>query len=388
VDLHVHVDVDVDVDVDVNEPQPSPAQPPIHPGKSHFNNRFIDFPAFAATQHATTGKLPRQLARRPNVIRTRLTELCGIEHPVVGGAMAHLSDALLVGAISEAGGLGVLASANYKTADEFRAELKKIREVTAKPYAVNLNLFPMMRPIDNMEYLDVLCDEGCTVVETSGHELPEELTGTLKARGLVWIHKCVLPRHAQRAERMGADAVTVVGYENGGATGRWDIGTMVLVPAVIEAVDIPVIGGGGVVDGRGLAALLALGASGVIMGSRFVLAQECNVHENVRKLLCDASITDTMLVMRAIGATHRVIANQAARDLAEVEASPDAGLEDILPFVLGEKSREVYFDGNVDAGMCYISQAVGLMPTVKTAASIVHDTVAEAEAILKRLSPG
>jgi nitronate monooxygenase len=320
------------------------------------------------------------------MIRTRLTERCGIEHPIVGGAMAHLSDARLVGAISEAGGLGVLASANYKTADEFRAELKRIREITAKPYAVNLNLFPMMRPIDNMEYLDVLCEEGCTVVETSGHELPPELTEAVKARGLVWIHKCVLPRHAQRAERLGADAVTVVGYENGGATGRWDIGTMVLVPAVIEAVDIPVIGGGGVVDGRGLAALLALGAEGVIMGSRFVLAEECRIHDNVRRMLCDASVTDTMLVMRAIGATHRVIANEAARRLAEIEARPDAGLEDVLPFVLGEKSREVYFDGNVDAGMCYISQAVGLMSSVKPAAAIVQDSVAEAEAILGRLT--
>ncbi len=319
------------------------------------------------------------------MIKTRLTELCGVEHPIVGGAMAHLSNARLVGAISQAGGLGVLASANYKTADEFRAELKQIRAVTSKPYAVNLNLFPMMRPIDNMEYLDVLCDEGCTVVETSGHELPEELTSAVKARGLVWIHKCVLPRHAQRAERMGADAVTVVGYENGGATGRWDIGTMVLVPAVIEAVDIPVIGGGGVVDGRGLAAVLALGAAGVIMGSRFVMAEECAIHDNVRKLLVDANITDTMLVMRSIGATHRVIANEAARNLAAIEVSPDVGLEDLLPFILGEKSREVYFDGNVDAGMCYISQAVGLMPSVKAAAAIVQDTVDQAEAILKRL---
>lgn len=320
------------------------------------------------------------------MIRTRLTELCGIEHPIVGGAMAHLSDARLVGAISEAGGLGVLASANYKTAQEFRQELRRIRQFTTRPYAVNLNLFPMMRPIDNMEYLDVLCEEGCTVVETSGHELPPELTQAVKARGLVWIHKCVLPRHAQRAQRLGADAVTVVGYENGGATGRWDIGTMVLVPAVVQAVDIPVIGGGGVVDGRGLAALLALGAEGAIMGSRFVLAEECAIHDNVRQMLCDASVTDTMLVMRAIGATHRVIANEAARRLAEIEARPDAGLEDVLPFVLGEKSREVYFDGNVDAGMCYISQAVGLMSSVRPAAAIVQESVAQAEAILGRLS--
>lgn len=319
------------------------------------------------------------------MIKTKLTDLCGIEHPIVGGAMAYLSNANLVGAISEAGALGVLASANYQTADEFRAELKKIRTITAKPYAVNLNLFPMMRPIDNMEYLDVLCDEGCTVVETSGHELPEELTKTVKDRGLVWLHKCVHPRHAKRAVAMGASAVTVVGYENGGATGKWDIGTMVLIPTVVEAVDVPVIGGGGVVDGRGLAALLALGAEGVIMGSRFVMAEECDIHENVRKKLLESTAFDTLLVMRSIEATHRVIANEAARKVIEIESQPNVELTDLFGLISGVKSREVYFNGDVDAGMCYMSQGVGLMSEIKSAKAIVEDTISKAESILARL---
>jgi nitronate monooxygenase len=319
-------------------------------------------------------------------MKTALTELCGIEHPIVGGAMAYLSDSRLVGAISDAGGLGVLASANYPDRDAFRTALREIRAITAKPIAVNLNLFPMMRPIDNLDYLGVLIEEGVRVVETSGHELPEDLTSAIKSNGLVWIHKCVHPRHAQRAERMGADAVTVVGYENGGATGKWDIGTMVLVPAVREAVSIPVIGGGGVVDGRGVAAVLALGAAGVIMGSRFVLAEECAVHANVRKLLCEASCFDTMLVMRAIGATHRVIANEAARKVAELESRPNVELGDLLDYIVGAKSREVYFDGKIDAGMCYISQGVGLMPTVKSCRAIIGDAMAEAQSILSRLA--
>lgn len=320
------------------------------------------------------------------MLKTALTELCGIEHPIVGGAMAYLSDWRLVGAISEAGGLGVLASANYADRETFRAELKRIKGVTTKPYAVNLNLFPMMRPIDNLDYLQVLLEEGVKVVETSGHELPEELTSALKSNGLVWIHKCVHPRHAQRAERMGADAITVVGYENGGATGKWDVGTMVLVPAVLQAVNVPVIGGGGIADGRGLAAVLSLGAAGAILGSRFVLADECGIHENVRKLLCDAGCFDTMLVMRSLGATHRVIANEAARRVAEVESKPDVQLDDLLDYIVGAKSREVYFEGKVDAGMCYMSQAVGLMPTVKSCRDIIEGSVAEAEAILKRLT--
>jgi NADH:quinone reductase (non-electrogenic) len=318
------------------------------------------------------------------MIRTKITELCGIEHPIIGGAMAYLSDARLVGAISEAGALGVLASANYQTGEEFRAELRRVKAITSKPYAVNLNLFPMMRPIDNNDYLEILIEEGCGVVETSGHQLPKDLTSAIKAAGLTWIHKCVHPRHAQRAEAAGADAITTVGYENGGATGKWDIGTIVLVPTIMEAVKVPVIGGGGVADGRGLASLLALGAEGVIIGSRLVLAEECAIHENVRKLLIDSSAFDTTLVMRSIEATHRVIQNEAALKVQEIEARENVELADLLDYIAGAKSREVYFDGNLKAGMCYMSQGVGLMKSVQPTKVIIEEMMTEAEAIFAR----
>lgn len=318
------------------------------------------------------------------MLKTKITELCGIEHPIIGGAMAYLSDAKLVGAISDAGALGVLASANYQSREEFREELQRVKAITSKPYAVNLNLFPMMRPIDNNDYLEVLLDEGCPAVETSGHQLPEELTSAIKASGVTWIHKCVHPRHAQRAVKAGADAITVVGYENGGATGKWDIGTIVLIPTVMDAVDVPVIGGGGVADGRGLASLLALGAEGVILGSRFVLAEECGIHENVRKLLIDSGTFDTTLVMRSIEATHRVIKNDAALKVQEIEGRDNVELGDLLDYIAGAKSREVYFDGNLDAGMCYMSQGVGLMKSVKPARVIIEEMVAEAEAIFAK----
>jgi nitronate monooxygenase len=318
------------------------------------------------------------------MLRTRITDLLGIRHPIVGGAMMYLTKAPLVAAISEAGALGVLASANYRTREEFREALQEVKALTSKPFAVNLNLFPMLRPIDNADYLGVLLEEGVRVVETSGHELPEELVAAIKGAGLTWIHKCAHPRHAVKAERMGADAVTVVGWENGGATGKLDVTTMVMVPATVDAVKVPVIGGGGVADGRGMAAVLALGAEGVIVGSRFVLAEECPVHPDTRQALLQAGILDTTLVMRSIGMTHRVLLNEAARRVREIEEKGGNGLEELLPYITGEQARKVYYDGDTGAGMNYISQAIGLMHDVKPAAAIVAEMAAQAEAILRR----
>ncbi|RME21113.1 MAG: nitronate monooxygenase, partial [Deltaproteobacteria bacterium] len=196
------------------------------------------------------------------MFRTRITEMFGIEYPIIGGAMMHLAKVEYTAAVSEAGGLGVLASANYKDMGEFREALRKIKELTKKPFAVNLNFFPALNQIDNNLYLDVMIDEGVKIVETSGHKAPEEIVGRIKEAGMLLVHKCVGVRYAKKAEKIGADAVTVVGYENGGATGNLDITTLCLVPRVVDEVSIPVIGGGGVSDGRTMAAVLALGAEG------------------------------------------------------------------------------------------------------------------------------
>lgn len=320
------------------------------------------------------------------MFKTKITELLDIEYPIIGGTMMFLSRAPLVAAISEAGALGVLASAIYKTRDEFRDELKRIKDLTDKPVAVNLCLFPMIRPIDNQDYLDILLEEGIGIVETSGHGLPKELVSAITSSGLKWMHKSAAVRHAIKAERMGADAVTVVGYENGGATGKYDVTTMVLVPATKEAVSIPVIGGGGVVDGRGLAALLALGADGIIFASRLVLAEECGIHENTQKALINASVYDTTLVMRAIGATHRALKNEAAMKVYEMDEKGE-GLNDMLPLILGTQSEKVYFDGQTEVGMNYISQGVGLMNEVKPAAEIIHEMVEQAAGIFSQFRP-
>ena len=245
------------------------------------------------------------------MFQTQLTRKLGIEYPIVGGTMMWISDPEFVAAISNAGGLGILASAMYQTKEDFAKAVDRVFELTKKPFAVNLNLFPMMRPIDNSEYLDVLVSRGVKIVETSGHSAPEDLVGRFKQADMTWIHKCVGVRYALKVQSMGADMVTVVGYENGGATGTLDIGTLVLVPRVVESLSIPVIGGGGVTDGRSFLALLALGAQGVIIGTRLLTTKEAPIHENLKQALVNASELDTMLIMRTIGATHRVWANAA-----------------------------------------------------------------------------
>ena len=177
------------------------------------------------------------------MFKTRFSELLNIKYPIVGGAMMWISNAEFTAAISNAGGLGILASAIYQTRDEFARAVDRVFELTDKPFAVNLNLLPMRRPVDNNDYLDVLVEKGVKVVETSGHSAPVDLCDRFKQAGLIWMHKCVGIQYALKVEKMGADVVTVVGYENGGATGKLDIGTLVLVPRVAESIKVPVIGG-------------------------------------------------------------------------------------------------------------------------------------------------
>src|SRR5271157_3572738 len=243
------------------------------------------------------------------MFQTRVTNLLDIKYPIVGGTMMWISTPEFTASISNAGGLGVLASAMYSTSQQFAAAVDRLLDLTDKPFAVNLNLFPAMRPIDNNEYLDVLLQKGIKIVETSGHSAPEELCARFKDAGMTWIHKCVGLRYALKVQEMGADIVTVVGYENGGATGKLDIGTLVLVPRVADSVRVPVIGGGGVCDGRSFLAVLSLGAEGVIMGTRLLATQEAPIHDNLKQALLKAQEVDTRLIMRSIGATHRVWEN-------------------------------------------------------------------------------
>lgn len=319
------------------------------------------------------------------MIRTRITEMLGVKYPIVGGCMMWITTPEFVASISNAGGLGILASAIYKSKEEFADAIDRVHELTDKPYAVNINLFPALAPVDNKEYVEVLVDKGVKIVETSGHSAPADLCGRFKEAGMTWIHKCVGVRYALKVQEMGADIITVVGYENGGATGRLDIGTLVLVPRVVEAVDLPVIGGGGVSDGHGVLAVLALGAEGVIIGTRILATKEAPIHDKLKQALVQASELDTMLIMRSLHATHRVWTNAAAQKCAELEAK-SADPAEIFNVVGGTNTKRMYEEGDLDAGVLSCGQGVGLMHDIPSMQELLDRMMSEAEAVVNRFA--
>ena len=318
------------------------------------------------------------------MFQTQITRMLGIKYPIIGGTMMSISKADFVAGISNAGGLGILASAIYQTKEEFGEAIDRIKELTDKPFAVNINLFPSMRPINNDDYVDVLVEKEVKIVETSGHSAPKDLCARFKDAGMTWIHKCVGIRYARKVEKMGADIVTVVGYENGGATGKLDIGTLVLIPAIKDAIDLPVIGGGGVSDGRGVAAVMSLGAEAVIIGTRLLLTKECPIHDNLKQALCNASELDTILIMRSIGATHRVWNNEAAQKCLEIEKAK-GDFEEILSVVAGDKARSMYSDGDINLGVIALGQGVGLIHDIPTIKELFDRIMGEARQRVSQL---
>ena len=317
------------------------------------------------------------------MFETKITKILGIKYPIIGGTMMWISYPEFVADISNAGGLGILASALYSTKEEFSKAIDKLQKLTDKPFGVNINLFPTMRPIDNNEYVDVLVEKGVKVVETSGHSAPVELCKRFKDAGMVWIHKCVGIRYALKVQDLGADIITVVGYENGGATGRLDVGTLVLVPSVVDAVKLPVIGGGGISDGRGLLALLSLGAEGIIIGTRLLITKECPISDALKQALVKASELDTRLVMRSINATHRVWANAAAEKCAQLEAEK-APAEEIFKVVSGENAKQMYDGGDIDSGIISCGQGIGLSHDIPSVQELFDRIINEAREISQK----
>jgi nitronate monooxygenase len=242
-----------------------------------------------------------------------------------------------------------------------------------------------MQPIDNNEYLDVLLEKGVKIVETSGHSAPEDMCQRFKKAGLVWIHKCVGVRYAQKAESLGADIITVVGQENGGATGKLDIGTMVLVPRVVESLKVPVIGGGGVATGESFLAVLALGAQAVIIGTRLLMTKEAPIHDNLKNALIKASELDTMLIMRSLEATHRVWISPAAQRCLELE-NTHGDIVEVLQIVSGERAKIMYGQGDLSAGIISCGQDVGLSHDIPTVKELFDRIIEQASVVAKRLA--
>jgi NAD(P)H-dependent flavin oxidoreductase YrpB (nitropropane dioxygenase family) len=316
------------------------------------------------------------------MLSTVLTERLGIKYPIVAGAMMHISKPGFVAACCNAGGLGVLASAIYRSPEEFRDALKELKDLTDKPFCVNINYFPALKPTDNRRYLEILAEEGIKFIETSGHKAPEEDIPFIKESDFTWLHKCAGVRYAVKAATVGADMVTVVGYECGGATGRYDIGSMVLIPSTVSAVDIPVIGGGGVSNGKGLAAMLCLGAVGVIMGTRLLVSEECPVHPRVKEALINASLLDTAIIMRSVNATHRVWINEMANRIIELEAAK-SDLNVLIEVAQGSNTKRLIDEGELNVGTISCGQGIGMIDRIEPVKEIFDSMADEASRILK-----
>jgi len=318
------------------------------------------------------------------MFKTRITELFGIEHPIVGGCMMHISGPEFVAAISNAGAMGMMASAMFDTQEKFRQAVRRVKSLTDKPFGVNLSLFPALRPIDNDLYVDVILDEGVPVVETSGQRPPAEMLARLRASGVKTMHKCVSARHALSAQKAGVDAVTVFGSEGGGHIGELGLSTMALVPRAADLLEIPLLAAGGIADGRGLLAALALGADGVTVGTRLLVTEECPIHENLKQALIGATEMDTLPILGSLHNTLRAWKNPAALKVAELEAR-QADMWEILPIVAGTESRHMYEEGDVEAGVIACSQSIGIVGQIKPVADVIEEMVREAVEIHGRL---
>ncbi len=319
------------------------------------------------------------------MIKTKVTEILGCKYPIITGTMANITNPEFVAACSNAGSCAVLASANYKTPEELGEAIRKTQSLTNQPFAVNINLFPALMPQDKLEkYVDATLAEGVKIIETSGHKAPEHLVPKFKESGAKWIHKCAGVRYAMKGASLGADIITVVGYENGGATGTLDIGTLVMTPSVVDALNVPVIAGGGISDGRGVAAVLALGAEGAIMGTRMMVTKECPIHDNLKQAFIQCGETGTSLVMRSIRNTHRVWRNKAAETIIEME-SKKASLQEIVQVASGQNALKMYKEGDLDAGMVSCGQGVGLVKDIPTVKELLDRIMKETEEVIQKL---
>ncbi len=319
------------------------------------------------------------------MFQTRLTQLLGIQYPIVQGGLLWLARAELASAVSEAGGLGIIASLSFPDQSALRKEIQRMRSLTKKPFAVNLSMLPDVSKRDRSEeILQVILEEGVPVVETSGRS-PEPFIERLKKEGIKVIHKVPSVRFAQKAESLGVDAVTLVGFECGGHPGMEDVTTMVLIPSAANSVHVPIIAGGGIAEARGFVAALALGAEGVVMGTRFVAAQECPAHPRIKEWFVKGRETDTMMIQRSIRNAARVIKNKAAEKTLALEQR-GATMEEILQIVTGQLGRKALQEGDLESAIIYCGQSVGLVREIKSVKEIIEEIIHGAGDILGKLN--
>ena len=321
-------------------------------------------------------------------MKTRITELFGIEHPILQGGMHFVGLAEMAAAVSNAGGLGIITGLTQRTPDDLAREIARCREMTDKPFGVNLTFLPSVTPPDYPGYIKAIIESGVKAVETAGNN-PAKYLPALKEAGIKVIHKCTSVRHSLKAEAIGCDAVSVDGFECGGHPGEDDVPNFVLLPRAAEELKIPFVASGGVANGRQLVAALALGADGINMGTRFIATQEAPVHPNVKQAIVDASELDTRLVMRPLRNTERVLNNAAVERLLEKEKALGANLkfEDIIGEVAGVYPI-IMQKGEMDAGAWSCGMVAGLIHDPPTCKQLIDGIMAEADALIRQRLAG
>ncbi len=318
------------------------------------------------------------------MLKTRVTQKLGIEYPIIAAPMLWISGAEMVAAVSNAGGLGIMASLSFHTQDKLRDEIRKTRQLTDKPFAVNVTLMPTARQIKYEDYFATAISEGVKIIETSGRS-PEPYMAMLKSAGVTTMHRATSVRHLQTAERAGVDILTVLGFEAAGHIGLEDVTNLVKIPIAASTIKAPIVAAGGIADARGMVAALALGADAVMMGTRFVVSQECPIHPAIKELMVKANESDTMLIQRSIRNPQRTIRTEYAEKILAMEEK-GATLEQLLPLISGEKVRQSYASGDVNASTLASGQIVGLLRDVPSVKDIIDGIISDSGEIMKRLN--
>ena len=317
-------------------------------------------------------------------MKTRITELLGIRHPIMQGGMHYVGFAELAAAVSNAGGLGVITGLTQKTPELLAKEIARCHDMTDHPFGVNLTFLPAFTSPPYPEYIQAIIEGGVKVVETAGRS-PQAYMETFKSAGIKVIHKCTSVRHALKAEQIGCDAVSVDGFECGGHPGEDDVPNFILLPLAAEKLTIPFLASGGMADGRSLVAALAMGADGINMGTRFIATQEAPVHEKVKQAIVNATELDTTLIMRAIKNTERVMVNQGVKKLQTIEKEKGEALDikDIIEQVAGIYPK-VMIDGDVESGAWSCGMVAGLIHDVPTCQALIDRIMLQAEQLIRQ----
>jgi NADH:quinone reductase (non-electrogenic) len=314
-------------------------------------------------------------------MRTKITELLGTRYPIIQGGMQWVGTAELASAVSSAGGLGILTALTQPTPDDLRKEIARCRTMTDQPFGVNLTILPAITPPPYSEYLDAIIESDIRIVETAGNN-PKDFIGRLKERGITVVHKCTSVRHALSAERAGVDVVSIDGFECAGHPGEDDIPNLILIPAAVRALKIPVVASGGIGDGRGMAAALSLGAQGINMGTRFMCTREAPIHDNIKQALVAAGERDTNLMFRTMHNTARVFRNAISSEVVAMEKR-GAKFEDIRHLVTGARGKVALRSGEVDGGVISAGMVIGLIHDIPTCAELIERIVSECRECLR-----